>query len=139
MYRPKIPAGQTLNDQLEDKAKPVASHVHWAIRNCNGSEDKLRRSLLNIVRHYKNDYSNCSSSSHCRNDPNYEPSRLVITDPHTEILLQAVLFKSVLYVSAEDYILGPKGKGRKVLTPCAHKKDKRLVEIHQKSYKRRSQ
>jgi hypothetical protein len=31
--------------------EPVATHVHWCIRNCDNEKDKLRSSLLNIVDH----------------------------------------------------------------------------------------
>jgi hypothetical protein len=40
--------------QLSDKVEPVSTHIHWAIRNCNGDAEKLKSSLLNIVDHYKN-------------------------------------------------------------------------------------
>ena len=103
---PKKLKGKTWHWQLEDKAEPVATHAHWAIRNCNGSAELLQEKLLNIVEHYKNRHDMCDSSSRCRRDPKYEPSRLVITDPVAERLLTNAITKAVIYRSAGDYVLG---------------------------------
>ena len=54
---PKYLLGKSWHHQLEDKAEPVATHAHGAIRNCIESVDKLRSSLVNIVNHYQNDHS----------------------------------------------------------------------------------
>jgi hypothetical protein len=60
--------GKTWSFQLTDKVEPVATHVHWCIRNCNNETDELRSSLLNIVDHYKNIHTSCHESSRCRKD-----------------------------------------------------------------------
>ena len=98
--------GKTWHWQLEDKAESVATHAHWAIRNCQGDPLLLQQKLLNIVQHYKNNHTACDMSSRCRKDPNYEPSRHVITDPVAEKLLSAAITSSVIYTSAKDYALG---------------------------------
>ena len=28
-------------------------HLYWAMKNCNGNADELRKSILNIIRHYQ--------------------------------------------------------------------------------------
>jgi hypothetical protein len=76
--------GKTWSFQLTDKVEPVATHVHWCIRNCDNEKDELRSSLLNIVDHYKNIHTSCHESSRCRKDKNYESSRVVITEPLAE-------------------------------------------------------
>ncbi len=67
---PKYQEGKTWSFQLSDKVEPVSTHIHWAIRNCNGEMEKLKSSLFNIVEHYKNNHSNCDQTSRCRKDNN---------------------------------------------------------------------
>ncbi|CAC5410086.1 unnamed protein product [Mytilus coruscus] len=81
---PQYSKGKTWSFQLSDKVEPVATHVHWCIRNCNQQKEILKSSLLNIVDHYKNIHTGCSESSKCRKDTNYEPPRIVISDPVAE-------------------------------------------------------
>ena len=69
--------GKTWSSQLDDKVEPVATHFHWAIRNCEENPEKLQALLSNIVQHYKNNHNSCHSTSSCRKDPNYEISRKV--------------------------------------------------------------
>ena len=102
---PKYKRGKTWHPQLEDKSEPVATHAHWSMHHCGGDPEVLRKSLLNIIDHYKDIHTNCHSISRCRTDPNYEPSRQVITDPAAEALLRTAITKSVLYSHAEDYVL----------------------------------
>ena len=64
--------GKTWSRQLDDKVEPIATHFHWAIRNCEENPEKLQALLLNIVQHYKNNHDSCHSTSRCRKDPNYE-------------------------------------------------------------------
>ena len=98
--------GKTWSFQLTDKVEPVATHVHWCIRNCDNEKDKLRSSLLNIVDHYKNIHTSCHENSRCRKDKNYEPSRIVITKPLAEKLLVNAILSSNIYKHPEDYIYG---------------------------------
>ena len=101
----KYQLGKAWHWQLEDKAEPVATHAHWAIRNCGHSVDAPRSSLLNIMEHYKNKHEHCHQLSRCKTDANYEPSRHVITDSAAERLLTTAITKFVLYTGAQDYIL----------------------------------
>jgi hypothetical protein len=98
--------GKTWSFQLTDKVEPVATHVHWCIRNCDNKKDKLRSSLLNIVDHYKNIHTSCHENSRCRKDKNYEPSQIVITKPLAEKLLVNAILSSNIYKHPEDYIYG---------------------------------
>lgn len=97
--------GKTWSEDLYDKVDPVATHCHWALRNCEQNPEKLKKLLINIVEHYKNNHSECHSSSRCKTDNNYEPSRLVIVDKFTEKLLLGVITSSNLYKYPEDYVL----------------------------------
>ena len=97
--------GKTWSCQLDDKVEPVCTHFHWAIRNCEKNASRLQAILLNTVEHYKNNHSNCHSSSRCKKDPNYEISRKVITDPKAEKILLGVIKYSLVYKHPEDYVL----------------------------------
>jgi len=103
---PKAMEGKTWSEEIYDKVEPVATHFHWAIKNCDQDPRKLRQHLDNITEHYKNNHANCYTESRCRKDKNYEPSRLVITNPKAEKLLETVIKTSVIYKYPEDYILG---------------------------------
>ena len=102
---PKYKEGKTWFDQLSDKAEPVATHIHWAIRNCQNEPQRLRNMLSNTVKHYQNEHSGCSDTSRCKQDPNYEPSRWVITNPKAEKCLKNVIETSVIYKYPEDFVL----------------------------------
>ena len=45
---PKYKEGKFWFDQLSDKVQPVATHFHWAIRNCQNDPQRLRKLLSNI-------------------------------------------------------------------------------------------
>lgn len=102
---PAYMEGKTWSNQLDDKVEPVATHFHWAIRNCEENPQKLQSLLLNIVQHYKNDHGSCHSTSRCRKDPNYEISRKVLTNPQAEKLLLGVIKNSVIFKNPQDYRL----------------------------------
>ncbi|CAC5422464.1 unnamed protein product [Mytilus coruscus] len=97
---------KTWSFQLSDKAEPVSTHIHWAIRNCINDPEKLKLSILNVVDHYKNRHLSCDPSSRCRYDEIYEPSRTVLTDPVAEKLLLGVLLNSNISKYPKDYVLG---------------------------------
>ena len=97
--------GTTWHPELEDKVESICTHAHWAIRNCNGDIAQLRRNLTNIVDHYKNNHDNCHPTSRCVVDPNYEPSRIVITEDRAADLLLNVITRSTLYKSPRDFML----------------------------------
>ena len=102
---PKYKEGQTWSMQLSDKEEPIATHFHWAIRNCDGDPALLQSRLSNISSHYRNEHSACASSSRCKQDPNYEPSRIVVTNPKADKLLRNAIEGSVIYKSPHDYVL----------------------------------
>jgi len=49
---PKYLQDKTCSD--EDKVESVATHFHWAIRNCHQNPLELKELLLNVVEYYKN-------------------------------------------------------------------------------------
>lgn len=102
---PAYSKGKTWSEDLQDKVEPVATHCHWALRNCDQDPEKLKKLLLNTVEHYKGNHSDCHSSSRCKLDKNYEPSRVVLVDKVSEKLLRNVIVSSNLYKYPEDYVL----------------------------------
>ena len=48
---PKYLQNKTWSDELEDKVESVATHFHWAIRNCHQNPLELKELLLNVVEH----------------------------------------------------------------------------------------
>ncbi len=50
--------GKTWHRELQDKMEPICTHFHWAIRNCGGDPDELKRKLDNITQHYCNVHAN---------------------------------------------------------------------------------
>ena len=103
---PKYKHNVTWHEQLQDKVEPIGTHANWAIRNCKGDEGTLQASLLNSVDHYMDNHTNCAARSRCKQDPNYEPSRIPITSTKAEQLLRDSITKSTLYKSASDFVLG---------------------------------
>ena len=101
----KYKEGKTWSEQLVDKVEPVATHFHWAIRNCEKDPQMLRSQLSNVVSHYKNGHSRCHATSRCQRDPNYEPSRQVITNPKAEKMLECVINNSAIFKSPDDFVL----------------------------------
>ena len=97
---PKYKKGSSWFEDLHD------THFHWAIRNCEVDADKLRRSLDNMVEHYKNNHSDCNPKSRCKVDPNYEPSMVVIDIPKAEFALRNAIRNSSIYKFQEDFKLG---------------------------------
>ncbi|XP_020601305.1 uncharacterized protein LOC110040411 isoform X2 [Orbicella faveolata] len=39
--------------ELSDKVKCTKTHIYYAMKNCNGDADKLKRYIVNIVDHYQ--------------------------------------------------------------------------------------
>lgn len=98
--------GWTWSEQLIDKTEPIATHVHWAIRHCEEDPVKLREYMDNIIPHYENNHSKCHPASRCKMDPNYEPSRMVLTSKHAKKLLDKTIKECVIYKYPQDYVLG---------------------------------
>lgn len=98
--------GFTWSEQLVDKTEPIATHIHWAVRHCEGNPKKLQEFIENIIPHYENSHEKCHPESRCRKDKNYEPSRVVLTSKIAKKLLENTLKGSVIYKYPEDYILG---------------------------------
>ncbi|VDH99404.1 Hypothetical predicted protein [Mytilus galloprovincialis] len=97
--------GKTWSEQLEDKVESVATHFHWAIRNCEQNPKELKDLLINVVEHYKNNHTKCHPDSRCKRDLNYEPKRSTINKPIAEKLLLGVIHKSVIFKSPDHFVL----------------------------------
>jgi len=104
----KYKHGKTWHFQLHDKIESVATHAHWCIQHCGGNMDTLQSSLLNISQHYQNSHEKCYAESRCKQDQNYEPSKIVLTDPKAVELLTETVKTSSLYKNAADYVRGKK-------------------------------
>ena len=68
------------------------------------SADQLRKSVLNIINHYKNKHDDCHPTSRCKTDPYYEPSKTITDDPKAELLLEQALQKTLIYKHPHDFI-----------------------------------
>ena len=69
-----------------------------------GSPEKLRELLDNIVEHYKNKHEGCSAKSRCKTD-HYEPSKQIIKDSDAERILRSEIRKLQIYKSQVDYVI----------------------------------
>lgn len=101
---PKAKHGVTWHEELSDKVRSVRTHVQYSIRNCNNDSEILLKKLDNIVLHYKNVHDGCSTESRCKTDPNYEPSKRIITTFIAEKLLGDAIRRTVVYKSPGDFI-----------------------------------
>lgn len=101
---PKKYMGVTWHPDLSDKVASIKTHTYYAMKNCQGSPVKLRQCLDNIVEHYKNNHQNCSVESRCRRDPNYEPSKNILSDSEAERILKTEIHKLQIYKTPEDYV-----------------------------------
>jgi hypothetical protein len=77
--------------------EPIATHINWAIRNCNENPQQLKEYLENIVEHYSNNHTKCHPTPRSKTDKNYEPSRIVITSSKAKKLLDSVIRRSIIY------------------------------------------
>lgn len=100
----KCREGKTWSIQLSDKVGPVKTHMQYAMRNCNGDQSILRTKMECIVKHYQNDHTDCSPESRCKIDPNYIPSRQILTSPVAVELLLSCVRKCYVYKDAQNYI-----------------------------------
>ena len=86
--------GATWHPDLADKAASIKTHANYAMKNCNGSNVRLREILDNTVEHYKNVHTNCLPESRCRSDANYEPSKYILSDSDAIAILSREIKKS---------------------------------------------
>ncbi|XP_019633189.1 PREDICTED: uncharacterized protein LOC109476627 [Branchiostoma belcheri] len=97
--------GVSWHPQLADKGAPLKTHFYWCMARCGGDEQVLRDMLLNIVQHYQNRHDNCHPESRCRADPNYRPTKLLLTEQRAVELLTNFVRSQDIYKSAKDYVL----------------------------------
>ena len=60
--------------------------------------------MLNLVNHYNGNHDQCSGTSQCRRDANYEPSKTIITSPVAENILANAIKSLKIYKSPERYV-----------------------------------
>ena len=90
--------------QLVDKVGPVKTHVQYALRNCEGDKNKLLEMLDNIVPHYENKHDHCLPKSRCQTDPNYMPSRIIVTDSFAKQILSTTIKSFDAYKHPDNYV-----------------------------------
>ena len=99
----KCREGKTWSLQLVDKVGPVKTHVQYALRYCEGDKAKLIEMLDNVVPHYENKHGNCLPNSRCNTDPNYQPSRIMLTDSFAKQLLSTTIKSFDVYKHPDSY------------------------------------
>ena len=101
---PKYKHGTTWHEDLFDKSASTRTHIHYAIRNCNGDPEKLKSSILNTVKHYKNIHTECFPESRCRCEQEYRPSKTLIRSTVAEKLFEDALKRTVVYKNPHDFV-----------------------------------
>jgi hypothetical protein len=99
---PQKTAGVQWFPQLSDKRKSTKVHLYYCMKNNDESPEKLRINILNIVKHYQNQHDQCSADSHCQ-QPGYEPTKVLLTDPATIHAYEKMLKETLIYKNAESY------------------------------------
>ena len=89
--------------ELEDKVDAVAKHVYWASQNCDYNPETFKDYIDNMVFHFANDHGKCHASARCQLDPNYEPSKIVITCEKAKKLFLSVLHGSTIYKNYSNF------------------------------------
>ena len=102
---PRYKHGITWHDELSDKIASIRTHVNYIIRACGGDHLAIRTGMDNIINHYKNDHANCLPQSRCKLDPNYMPTKVIITSCRAEALLRSALQKCTIYKSPQDFVM----------------------------------
>jgi hypothetical protein len=73
------------------------------MKNCDKDPARLRSSIDNIINHYQSKHTDCHSTSRCKTDTLYEPTKFKITDSNAEQLLRRHLHSLPVYKAAESY------------------------------------
>ncbi|XP_064398007.1 uncharacterized protein LOC135344697 [Halichondria panicea] len=97
--------GKTWFPELSDKRKSTKVHLYYCMKNCKNcaqSAEKLRKSILNISKHYQNKHDDCEESSFCK-CPGYRPTKILLKDPAAIEAYEMTLKETLIYKSAESY------------------------------------
>ncbi|XP_040070517.1 uncharacterized protein LOC120843275 [Ixodes scapularis] len=89
--------------ELSDKCQAVRNHAYYAIATCEGNASKLRKSLMNCVRHFSGEHQECCVDSPCKEN-GHVPTTLLIKDPVALQLLTQFLRTTTLYKNAEEFV-----------------------------------
>ena len=100
---PKKMHGITWHEELADKAGSIKTATYYAMKNCNGSPERLRQMLDNITEHYKGNHEQCLSQSRCKQDDDYVCTKSELKDPKAISLLSAAIKKLQVYRTPNDY------------------------------------
>ena len=86
--------GITWHEELSDKTAAVNAATYFAIKRCDGSENKLKELLDNKPEHYKGNHTECSFEARCQQkEESYESSKCSMNDPTAIELLTKVIRK----------------------------------------------
>ena len=77
---------------------------YYAMKNCEGSAERLKFLLDNILLHYQNVHTNCLDTSRCRTEVSYEPSKTVLKDPVAKKLLEIAIHSLQVYKTHQDCV-----------------------------------
>ena len=103
----KMEIGKTWHPELADKAASIKTHIFWCMKNCQGNATKLRKSILNLVKHYQGIHTHCFQTSRCqqiRDDLSpYEPSKYLIKEKEAAEILIKFLKKLTVYKKAKEF------------------------------------
>ncbi|XP_064382205.1 uncharacterized protein LOC135331087 [Halichondria panicea] len=94
--------GKTWFPELSDKRKSTKVHLYYCMKNCEQSADNLRKNILNIVKHYQNEHSDCNEASPCKR-PGYKPTKIKLEDPLAIESFTSALKDTLIYKNAESY------------------------------------
>ena len=100
---PKYKHETVWHRELMDKVDPVSTHFQYAMRSCDKNPKKLIEKLDNIISHYENDHERCPNESRCRTDPNYQPSRELLTQDCSKDLLRKSIKETVVYKNPANF------------------------------------
>lgn len=84
--------------------KCTKTHIYYAMKNCNGDADELRRYIVNIVDHYQGDHSNCHQESRCQEE-GYVCSKKPLVTAQAIAAYRKAIVGTNMYKFAEDYAL----------------------------------
>ena len=118
-------------------ALPISLRVHanYSIRNCNQDPEKLQALLLNPVHHYQHQHDGCPTTSRCRVDPNYEPSKVVLRSPVAIKLLQNAIERCNLYKNAQLYCHNLSTVHVETFNNCLNVYQAKRIAFSDKAYK----
>ncbi|XP_078700991.1 uncharacterized protein LOC144927455 isoform X2 [Branchiostoma floridae x Branchiostoma belcheri] len=78
--------------------------IYWAMKTCEGSADKIRATILNMVNHYMGNHEQCHAGSPCQSSV-WRPRKVLLKDPDAIEAYTKFLKSTEVYKRAEHYIM----------------------------------